>query len=83
MKAQITGINRVPSKFGGDFYYMFFKGEEGDTYKTALYPTYRNFKRWKPLVVENKLGACLDGLIVKNKKERLIDADSLFIISEV
>jgi len=73
MKAQITSIKPTLSKYGGKFYYVFFKNEQGESYKTCLYPNMRNFARWRSVM---KQGAVLTNLIVKSKK--LIDADSHF-----
>jgi hypothetical protein len=56
---------------GGHFYYAFFKGEDGKSYRSCLYPQFGNFKRWEPLL--NKENVILDGLQLRGK---LIDADS-------
>jgi len=71
MIAEIIKIDKKKSKFGGYFCYVFFKGKNGNSYKTCLYPEYRNFQRWKGL----KVGDILKNINIK--KGRLIDADSL------
>ena len=73
MKAQITRITPTLSKYGGKFYYVFFKDDNGKSFKTCLYPTMRNFLRWKTVM---KVGAVLTNLSIKEKN--LIDADSWF-----
>lgn len=52
MKAKITKVQKNKSKFGGDFFYVFFKDEAGKSYKTCLYPKYHNFARWDKIVKE-------------------------------
>lgn len=71
MIAEITKIDKRKSKLGGYFVYVFFKGKDGKSYKTCLYPQYRNFTRWKGL----KTGDVLKNINIK--KDNLIDADSL------
>ena len=73
MKAQITSIKPTLSKYGGKFYYVFFKDDNGKSFKTCLFPTMRNFPRWKSVM---KVGAILTNLKIKEKN--LIDADSWF-----
>ena len=80
MKAKIIKIVERDSKHGGIFYYVFFKGEDGKTYKTCLYPRLKNFSRWYPVLKsfqeEQKKEIWLKNLIVL--KKNLLDADSLF-----
>lgn len=71
MKATLLKVDKKPSRFGGEFYYLFFKGEDGKSYRSCVYPKYGNFKRWHGIV--NKVGAVLDNLIAKGS---MIDADS-------
>lgn len=76
MIAKLIKIKRKPSKYGGYFYYAFFKEKNTDkSYYTCLYPKMRNFTRWKKVMRE---GVVLKGL--KILKNRLIDADSKFSI---
>jgi hypothetical protein len=71
MKATLLKTQKTTSKFGGDFFYAFFKGEDGKSYRSCLYPKYGNFSRWSGLI--GKENVVLDGL---NLKGRMIDADS-------
>jgi hypothetical protein len=71
MKATLLKTKEHISKFGGKFYYAFFKGEDGKSYRSCLYPNYGNFPRWLPFI--GKEGILLDGL---NPKGSMIDADS-------
>jgi hypothetical protein len=71
MKATITKIEKKASRYGGYFFYAFFKDEKGKSYYTCLYPKMRNYVNWKPYMKE---GTKLKNLRVK--KGRLLDADS-------
>jgi len=71
MKAMLLKTEKRTSKFGGNFYYLFFKGEDGKSYRSCLYPNYGNFRRWQDII--GKENIALDGLIAKGK---MIDADS-------
>lgn len=75
MKGEILKIEQKPSRFGGSFYYLFFKGEDGKSYRTCLSPNYRNWKRWEGTL---KVGTVVGGLVVK--RPGLIDADSRPVI---
>lgn len=83
MKAVITKIEHKDSKFGGIFFYMFLKGEDGKSYRTCIYPNCRNFSRWKSIIEEYHRTESL--IVLKNlviKKGTLIDADSLVEIDK-
>lgn len=80
----VMKIEKHSSKQGNDFYYVFFKTDQGESLRTCLYPKYRNFSRWKS-VTEMWEGTkystkeiWLDGLVKKSSK--LIDADSQFTV---
>jgi hypothetical protein len=75
MTAEIIKIQKKPSKYGGDFYYAFFKGLDGKNYYTCLYPKMRNFSRWSKIL---GTGVTLTNLRVVKKNPKLIDADSKF-----
>jgi hypothetical protein len=78
MKAIITKITKNPSKFSGDFYYIFFKDcETGKGYRMPVAPEYRNFKKWKAFVEnpERARGTICDGLVLKSGD--VLDADFL------
>ena len=83
-KATITGISERPSKFGGIFYYIYFKDtENGKSYRTCVYPNFRNFKHWKNIISRwsNKTLITLDNLIVRNGG--MVDADSIPTMVEI
>ena len=83
MKATITKITRQPSNQGGGFYYVFFKGDY-ESYKTCVYPGYRNFKLWREVVDHPQaVGMVLDNLKILDEKHHLIDADSVFGVVSV
>ena len=71
MIAKIVKIEKKPSRYGGHFFYCFFKTDKGDSFYTCLYPKMRNFKKWQKFM---KKGIILKGLEVL--KDRLINADS-------
>jgi hypothetical protein len=71
MKATLLKTESRVSKYGGTFYYAFFKGENGKSYRSCLFPKMGNFARWKSIV--GKENVILDGL---NIKGNLVDADS-------
>lgn len=81
--ATITGLQKHPSKFGGDFYYIYFKDvETGKSYRTCVYPNYRNYKNWANIInnySEDK-PVTLENLIVRN--DTMVDADSIPKIKE-
>jgi hypothetical protein len=75
MNATILKIEKHKSKLSaGEFYYIFFKGDDGHSYKTCIFPECRNYERWKVYIEKNAVGTLLSGLMVK--KDRLFDADS-------
>ena len=71
MIAKIVKIEKKSSRYGGHFFYAFFKTKEEKSYYTCLYPKMRNFKKWQPFM---KKGKTLKGLEIL--KGRLINADS-------
>ena len=71
MKATLLKTQETTSKFGGKFYYAFFKDALGKSYRSCLYPNYGNFARWRSFI--GKQGIILDGLIAKGT---MVDADS-------
>ncbi len=74
MTAKLISHRIEPSKSGGIVYHAFFKGEDGKSYDSYLYPKYRNFPRWMA-VLNAKDEVWLENL---NTRGRLIDADSNF-----
>lgn len=75
-KLLVTGVKELKSKYGGKFYYVYFKEyETGDSFRTCLYPNCRNYKNWSSLVNNFR-----DKVVeVENVRAngKLIDADSL------
>lgn len=72
----VTGLKEMKSRYGGKFYYVYFKEyESGKSYRTCLTPNCRNYKNWSSLVNNFK-----DRVVeVENVKANghLIDADSM------
>lgn len=69
---EVTKIGeRKTSRYGGWFYYIFFKGTDGKTYRTCITNKCRNHQRW----LELSVGERLVGMHVI--KPGLIDADSM------
>jgi len=64
---------KVPSRFGGQMYYIFFN-DGNSAFKTCVDTTFRNFKKWEKLIKNAIPGDIVVGLRVKSKG--LIDADS-------
>jgi hypothetical protein len=79
MTATIIKIQKKSSRYGGHFFYAFFKGLDGQSYYTCLYPKMRNFTRWKKVL---DVGVTLTNLRKVKGKEKLLDADSRFKIVE-
>ena len=75
MKAQITSFKEQKSKYGDSFLYVFFKDENGKSFRSCIYKNMRNFQKWEKVL---KPGMVLDNLKLKIKG--LIDADSQFQI---
>lgn len=75
MIASITKIEKKPSKFGGIFYYVFFRGIDKNNYYSCIYPAKRNYTRWSKVL---RVGVTLKGLKLLRGRKRLIDADSRF-----
>lgn len=79
MIATIIKIEKKSSRYGGFFYYAFFKGKDNKSYYTCLYPKMRNFSRWKKILEE---GIKLSNLKLVKGKKNLINADSRFKVIE-
>lgn len=70
----ILKVEKKPSKINHVFWYVFFKGDDGKSYRTCLDPANRNFKNWQHIV---EPGNVLGGIRLKLYKGRpIIDADS-------
>lgn len=75
MIAQITSYKQQKSKYGDAFFYVFFKDQDGKSFRSCIYQNMRNFSKWKNVL---KNGMVLSNLVLKQKG--LIDADSNFQI---
>jgi len=73
MKAMLLKSERRASKYGGHFFYLFFKGEDGKSYRSCVTPACRNFAQWKLFL--GRENVWVEGLMVKSKN--MIDADSV------
>ena len=80
MIAEIMKIVPTPSKFGGQFWYVFFKGEDGKSFRSCVAKyddkgrPMRNFKKWEGIINRSDaVGLIIDGLRLKGD---YIDADS-------
>jgi len=88
MVLKVTGVQQRKSMHGGTFYYVFFKGDDGKSYRTHAYPEWKgkpvgNFRRWKELIEKyREVGntgeeVFIDNVIFK-KETTIVDADSRF-----
>lgn len=76
MRALLLKVEKHQSSYGGHFFFAFFKGEDGKSYRSCLKPGMENWMRWQELILAVNHGAdvWLDGLRVL--RPGLIDADS-------
>lgn len=72
MKAEITGIVKLKSKYGGDFYYLFFRSKK-KSFRMPVDPKNRNYKKWKDIIENSKEGEVCEGL--KEKSPGILNAD--------
>lgn len=82
-KLLVTGVKERQSKYGGKFYYVYFKEyDTGKTYRTCLSPSYRNYKNWTKLM--NNYNDKIVEVENVRANGNLIDADAIptIIISE-
>lgn len=73
----VTGLSESKSKYGGVFYYVYFKDyETGKSARTCLCPSYRNYSHWKKLVDNYKKNVAIE---VDNARinKGMVDADCL------
>lgn len=79
----LMGVQKLASKYGGDFYYVFFKSDkDGISIRSCVYPKMRNFtKNGWDAVIKQYPGARITNLRRKKApKGEIIDADSKPII---
>lgn len=76
----ITKIERKKSRYGGDFFYVFFRTpSKSQTFYSCIYTKLRNYRRWEKVL---NVGTTLSNLRLVNGKDKLIDADSNFKVVE-
>lgn len=82
MQGKITRVEKKKSCTTSDFLWVFFTMADGKSARTCLVESFSNFRRWKPLVDRYFAGeeVVLDGLLFKNQKGRLVNADSMFTV---
>ncbi len=71
----IMEIKKKPSRYGGHFFYVYFKSQKGKDYYSCIFPKLRNYQRWKKVL---RVGVTLKELRLVVGKTKLIDADSRF-----
>ena len=77
MRAIYLKHTKRPSQFGGFFYYIFLKCEDGRSYRTCIGDNFRNFIKWDNIIKNAESGDELINLRTKlYKGEMIIDADS-------
>jgi len=77
MEARIMKVDEKRSKYGGIFYYVFFKDlNSGKSLRSCIDPEMGNYKRWHEFL---KPGTVLGNLrtITRRDGSVLVDADSL------
>lgn len=82
MNATFVKIGKpYKSKHGGHWFHIYFTGEDGKSYRTALFENMRNFNNWKNVLEYAKRGDIISNLKTKlyNGKP-IVDADSQPII---
>jgi hypothetical protein len=77
MTATVTGITKNASKYGGHFYYMFFRDKDGVSRRSCLDPKMGNFARWQGFIQRALNGEefQLTNLLLINNGT-MVDADS-------
>jgi len=73
MKLTLMKVKREKSRYGGHCFGLFFRSDEGKSYRSWLYPFCNNFVKWK-LVLESGEGTEIENL--KLKTPHIVDADS-------
>lgn len=82
MKAKILKADLKKSKHNGYFYHVFFKTDNGKSFRSCVYKECHNYSRWDKVVREFKAGkeVWLDNLFLVN--DAIISADSDFRVAE-
>ena len=79
MTAEIIKISKKRSKYGGIVYLVCFKSLANKSYISYIAPKFRNFSRWKRVL---NVGTTLSNLKLVKGKDKMIDADSRFVVVE-
>ena len=85
MNAIVLNIKKRLSKYGGFFYYVHCKTDEGISCKTCVSPSNGNYSKWQDLISKmpsinaKEIQATLIGVKAINKT--LLDADVLNTVS--
>ena len=79
MKMVVLKINKTKSRYGKEFYYIFLKADNGQSFKTCAYPDFGNFKRcgWDKVIAQG-IGSVLDYGNLPINRKGLMDADITF-----
>lgn len=65
------------SKHGGEIFYLFFKDEDGKSFRTVLYDNMRNFSNWVDIINNAERGDEIGNLrTILYKGKPIVDADS-------
>lgn len=78
MELKVLKIQEKPSKYGGKFYYIFFKDQSsGKSYRTCVFPQCRNYGAWNRLIRDFTRDTDHDFIArgLRVKKGTLLDAD--------
>lgn len=82
MNLAITNIKEISSRHGGQVYEIdFIEIDTFETYKTYVDPNNYNVDNWGSILTFPHRGYVINGVRVKNKKKKLINADSRFNIA--
>ena len=79
MKLTVLKIVPTKSRYGKEFFYIFLKGDNGQSYKTCAYPSFGNYQRcgWNK-VVSQGVGCVLEYNTLPINQRGLLDADISF-----
>jgi len=84
MKATFLKYSKKPSNFGGFFYYIFVKGEDGKSYRGCIGDGFINFGKWNRILATAERGDILENLRLKEYKGKpIIDADSNVVLKKL
>lgn len=79
---KVIKVKEDKDKHGYPFFWIFFRNlSDGRSARTCVVPGFGNYNRWKWVIDKVRSGeeVFLKGLSYLNRKQRLIDADSIFL----